>query len=362
MKEKTDISVSVIVPVFNAKRYVEACIRGLLSQTMQELEIIIVDDCSDDGSYDICLELAKRDHRISVFKQEENKGPGEARNKGIMSAKGEYITFMDCDDAIMPEALERLYETACKYHADVVHTTGCFIPTRDIMPDDLFSVGRTELVSFDQDVDPPSEISELPGELNDRFEGWLKHHYQGNVWGKLFRRSFITEHRILFGRARLSEDQIFCFSCLMQAKVYIQLPEKYNIYRIGGNSLSRGRPDKDYFIKILRSLFEASVQLTECMDCIPWFSGKNEERDRAQMYFTQGMEDLYIRPAYTRMDTDLLKKDEGMKQLFDEFFGSLAVWARHQFYTLHDSQPELPDVLTEMNDPQYWKKMKENQE
>lgn len=360
MKEKTDISVSVIVPVYNAKRYVNACIRGLLSQTLQEIEIIIVDDCSDDGSYEICLELAKTDHRIRVLKQEENKGPGEARNKGIIAAKGEYITFMDSDDAVLPEAFERLYDAACKFRADVVHTTGCFIPVAELMPDDLFSVDKTELVPFDQDTDPPGEIRVLPDDLNERFNGWIEHHYQGNVWGKLFKHGFIKEHGIMFGNSRLSEDQIFSFSCLMQAKVYVQLPQKYNIYRIGGNSLSRGKPDSAYFLRILRSLFEASESLTECMNSIPWFLGKNEERERAQMYLTKGMEDLYIRPAYTRMDTDSLKKDEGMRQLFEEFFGSLAVWTRHQFYSLHDSQPELPDILSEMNEPEYWKKMKEN--
>lgn len=356
--KKKDIGVSVIVPVYNAKTYIRSCIEGLLKQTLQGLEIVIVDDCSEDGSYDICLELAERYDGIKLLRQDVNSGPGRARNMGIRAASGEYITFMDSDDAILPDALERLYDIACEYRADVVHTTGCLIPVADPIPDDLFSVNEKDLVPFDQDTDPPSQIRVLPDDLNERFQGMLKHRYQGNVWGKLFKRSFITEHEIIFGDCRLSEDQIFCFACLMQATVYVQIPARYNIYRIGGVSLSRGPKNNAYFIKILRSLFEASECLEKCMEGIAWFDGKDDECERMQMYLVNGMEELYIRPAYTRMDTDSLKRDEGMKQLFKEFFGSRAAWVQQQFYSLHDAQSELPDILGEMNDPQYWKRMK----
>lgn len=359
IKEKTavkkeEIRVSVIIPVYNAKIYIRSCIEGLLRQTVKGLEIIIVDDCSVDGSYDICLDLAEKYDGIKLLRMEENSGPGKARNMGIMSAGGEYITFMDSDDAVLSDAFERLYDIACKYGADVVHTTGCLIPLADPVPSDLFSVKEQDLVPFDQDTDPPARIKVLPDDLNERFNGMLKHHYQGNVWGKLFRRSFLSENGILFGSCRLSEDQIFCFESLMRAGVYVQVPAKYNVYRIGGVSLSRGAKDNAYFVRILRSLFEASECLEECMRRIPWFDGRDEESERMQMYLIQGMEELYIRPAYTRMDTDSLKRDERMKQLFREFFKSRATWVQHQFYSLHDTQSELPDILGEMNDPQYW--------
>lgn len=218
------MKLSVIIPMYNAKHYITHCIEGLLGQTLQDLELIVVDDCSTDGCYELCKEKYADDERIVLLRQDENDGPAKARNAGMKAAKGEYITFVDCDDAVLPDAFERLCATAEETDADVVHTIGCLIPVVEEMPDDLFSVDEADLFENIQDNEPPKERFVVSDDMQTRVDEWLEHRYQGNVWGKLFRRAFLEEHHITFADLKLSEDQIFCFECLLWAKTYVQVP------------------------------------------------------------------------------------------------------------------------------------------
>lgn len=109
MKMIENIKVSVIVPIHNAEEYLVFCINSILAQTHSKLELILVDDGSTDGSIDICK--GQSDKRVMVFTQ-ENKGVSSARNLGMQHASGDYITFIDADDWIMPDMLERLLQFA----------------------------------------------------------------------------------------------------------------------------------------------------------------------------------------------------------------------------------------------------------
>lgn len=99
--------ISVIIPVFNSEKFVRQCIRSVLCQTYRNLEILVVDDGSQDGSLAICSRLCAQDGRIRVFHQ-ENRGVSAARNRGLEKARGEYVFFLDSDDAIHPFLLEEL--------------------------------------------------------------------------------------------------------------------------------------------------------------------------------------------------------------------------------------------------------------
>lgn len=93
------MKISVIVPVYNSEKYVRRCIESVIMQTYQNWELIMVDDGSEDNSLTILYEYEKQDSRIKVIHQ-DNKGPGNARNKGINHATGDYIVFVDSDDRI----------------------------------------------------------------------------------------------------------------------------------------------------------------------------------------------------------------------------------------------------------------------
>ena len=110
---------SVVVPVYNVENYLSKCLDSILKQTLEDIEIICVNDGSTDGSANILQDYKKKDPRIIVLEQ-ENQGLGAARNTGIRTARGEYIGFVDSDDFIEPTMYEKLYEKACKFQLDIV--------------------------------------------------------------------------------------------------------------------------------------------------------------------------------------------------------------------------------------------------
>lgn len=111
--------ISVIMPVYNTKQYLEQAIESVLFQTFQDWELILVDDGSTDGSGEMCDQYVKEDSRIRVIHQ-ENKGLSRARNIGVQFATGEYIQFLDSDDWLYPETLKTAYETAVSSDSDMV--------------------------------------------------------------------------------------------------------------------------------------------------------------------------------------------------------------------------------------------------
>ena len=118
MNEKPSL-ISIIVPVYNVERYLAACIDSVLRQTYKNFELILVDDGSTDHSGEICDRLAKTDSRMRVF-HKKNGGLSDARNFGMKYAQGDYITFIDSDDAVSPRFIEILLLESLKNSADIV--------------------------------------------------------------------------------------------------------------------------------------------------------------------------------------------------------------------------------------------------
>ncbi len=115
---REEVLISVVVPVYNVEAYLEECVESILHQTYRELEIILVNDGSTDSSYDICRRFAERDSRIVLLSQ-ENGGLSAARNTGIKAATGQYVTFIDSDDAIDPAMIGYLYTLLTQHGADM---------------------------------------------------------------------------------------------------------------------------------------------------------------------------------------------------------------------------------------------------
>ena len=111
--------ISVIVPIFNAEKYLTICIDSIIKQTFKDIEIILINDGSTDNSYKILQEYEKKDSRIVLINQ-KNKGLGETRNYGIRIAKAPYLAFVDSDDFISPLMLEKLYLKIIQNNSDLV--------------------------------------------------------------------------------------------------------------------------------------------------------------------------------------------------------------------------------------------------
>ena len=176
-------AISVIMPVYNACKYVETAINSVLNQTFKNFELIVVDDGSDDGSYNICLNLMGRDNRIKLYTK-ENGGICDARNFGLKCAIGEYIVFMDHDDEWENDLLEDNYTLAQQYNADLVK----FGKRNIYMLKDSYR--RVDL-KRDFAVYNQSEI--MQKNMLFRYEGVFE-----LVWDGLYKRTIISKNGLLF--------------------------------------------------------------------------------------------------------------------------------------------------------------------
>lgn len=116
--------ISIIIPIYNLEIYLENCIDSIIKQTYKNLEIILVDDCSTDGSINICRTYEKRDKRVKVIKKMRNEGAGMARNAGIDIAQGQYIMFVDGDDFIAYDCVEEIYAILIESQGDIAMCLG----------------------------------------------------------------------------------------------------------------------------------------------------------------------------------------------------------------------------------------------
>jgi len=119
MHDLSDIKVSVILPVYNSASFLKHCLDSILSQTLKEIEIICIDDASDDESAAILEDYSRKDDRLCVIRI-EHSGAGAARNHGLDVARGEYVSILDADDFFEHNMIEKAYEEAQKTSSDIV--------------------------------------------------------------------------------------------------------------------------------------------------------------------------------------------------------------------------------------------------
>ena len=176
--------ISVIIPIYKAEKYLEKCIRCVLKQTYQNLEVILVDDGSPDGSGVICDRLATEDSRIKVI-HKENGGAATARNAGLDVMTGEYIAFVDADDYMEQTYIEKLYEIILKNQADVAI---CGFYTID-EAGNAVSIDALHDEAFTKEVE--NKIREYTG--NDIILQDLQGHWEHVApWGKLYKSDLFT--------------------------------------------------------------------------------------------------------------------------------------------------------------------------
>lgn len=197
-----NIKVSVIVPVFNAEAYLQACLTSIIGQTLKEIEIICVDDGSVDGSHSILERFSEQDNRIQIIKQ-ANLGAGAARNAGLSVAKGEYLSFLDSDDLFSPSMLEEVYAAATSSeNADVIlFCAECFDESGVLREERL----NLDLLS-DGDSFSPEDLPDFIFQLSSC-----------NTWSKLYRRQFIQDAGLEYQGTRTANDLYFVYMALAAA-------------------------------------------------------------------------------------------------------------------------------------------------
>lgn len=270
-------AVSIIIPMYNAERYIKTCLESVLNQTFKNIEIICVDDCSTDNTFNIVMEYMKKDGRIKLSKLAKNSGTAsKPRNLGLRLSRGKYVAFLDSDDMYTKTAMEELVTLAEKWQADVIHTEQVYRPENEVIDVDE----NTKLTTFSKET---GGFCTEPILETDNLAERVKMYYQGRFFGwihnKLYRRDFLMDNDLSFPPLKVSEDVIFYFFVLCTAPRIVRVPNITYIYRDNENSLTRKLVSlEESFHSLAHLMIEGSKILDEFMAKIPLFTQAPELR------------------------------------------------------------------------------------
>ena len=236
-------NISVILAVYNVAPYLKRCMDSLINQTMQDLEIICIDDCSTDNSLEILKEYAKKDNRIIVIESETNQGAAVARNKGLAIAKGEYLGFVDPDDSVDLNYYEELYKKAKEKNVDVVK---CQRKTYSLNGDITVSYLNDEII-------------------NNKYN----FHYEWTT--AIYRNSFVKEKNIYFPEECFkAQDVVFLARVIYRGATISLIDNVYYHYYKRENSLNASKIPLKNIKSALQSL---SLIIDEINN---WYEGSND--------------------------------------------------------------------------------------
>ena len=253
---------SIVIPVYNAERFLIRCLDSLIRQEYANFEVILVDDGSSDKSFVICEQYAKKDERVHVI-QKHNGGPGSARNEGLRHVTGDYICFMDADDEVTTGWLSNYFQ-------------GLSVADADIMFQNYFLEDKEGRHILKDDY--PNELSEvaninIPLIYCDYFKDkWV---LQTATWSKCYKASIIKDNKIAFMESiQVFEDFMFFINVLKVASVVMLTKGAGYIYHYNSNSLSRSEESQERLyeacnIIIQDGIWNTNNELVQC--CLKLF-------------------------------------------------------------------------------------------
>ena len=207
MKKK---KISVIIPIYNGEKDLIRCVKSILNQTYKEIEIILINDGSTDSTSEICIELKKSDKRIKYLST-ENKGVSHARNKGLLMATGEYITFVDSDDYLEPNMYEEMMNNILESNTDI------------------------GICEYDEGKETGASDSSI--EIFDRKEAienlFNNDSYRGFLWNKIYKKEILMKdgNFILFDeRLKILEDLVYNYTVFEKANKIVYNHSKFYHY------------------------------------------------------------------------------------------------------------------------------------
>ena len=204
--------VSVIVPVYKVEPYIQECVRSIVNQSYPYIEIILVDDACEDRSIEFAREvLLQSDCNWRIISHESNKGVSVARNNGILNSKGEYLFFVDSDDFLAVNCIEKQVEVINKYGAEMI-----FANQYDII---------------DGVVTPSCRISDADTFSDNPIISHVRGKTTSMVWNRLIRKDFYARCGVSFVEGIRYEDELWSFSLIVRAKKIGFLNEYSYYYR-----------------------------------------------------------------------------------------------------------------------------------
>lgn len=235
--------ISIVVPIYNVDRYLEKCIDSIVKQTYTNLEIILVDDGSTDSCPEICDKYKEKDSRIIVI-HKKNGGLSDARNSGILIAKGKYICFIDSDDCVALNYVERLYEKILTKKCDIA------VCSYDKVYDtvETFKQIHTGSEIIFDNIEAIKDLFEC-----DSFMGPM-------AWNKMYLTSLFRNHEILYPYGKINEDNFTTYKLFFHSKRIVYFDESLYFYMQRTDSIT-GLEFNEKRLDILQCLDETSLFL-----------------------------------------------------------------------------------------------------
>ncbi len=309
------MKISVIVPIYNVDRFLSKCLDSLANQTLKDIEIILVNDGATDNSRNIACEYVARYQNFQLI-DKENGGLSSARNAGLDVAKGEYIAFIDSDDWVSEDMMEKLWNSAKKYQSDIV-MSGYFRAFDDGKELELHGMQNFKNFYEGDEVYKAVFLKMLGGLPNDKNDIQL----DMCVWKNLYRRELIEQNHIRFKSERvyLSEDIVFHTELFKHIKRASIVDKSMYFYRLNSSSLTQNFKkdifDKQFFLYnyLKQELIKAGWWKDAELRLKRLFIGRN--RNKLSEYVKGSGDSLWDKWKFTRMT---LNRSE-MKDLFKKY-------------------------------------------
>lgn len=317
---------SIIIPMYNAERYIKLCINSILHQTFQDFEIIIVDDASTDDSVNICRELYGNNKKVRLLCNEKNHGPGMTRNRALEIARGEYIFFVDSDDLIIPKALEKLHkatEIGKKGGlVDAIHIKGWYTTLQ--IDDKPIDFGKIKL-----DWEENPSIGFLTNDIPHRLlENWVENKFSSFGWLYAYRRAFLKEYNIQFPIEHIySEDHPVIIAGMCFAKKYLVIRDALSVYRVRKESLMHNT-NVAYGIRTMPVLVNYYKKILEK---VPELDNNHLLKEQCLLVSLDNALSKHARPLYRGMNIDV-KLDQAVYNAMFPIFGENTTIAKFFFH------------------------------
>lgn len=338
MTRSTEALVSIIVPVFNVKKYIDECLKSVTEQTYNNIEIILVDDASPDGSGEKCDRWAKRDSRIKVIHKPKNEGLNMARKTGFEAAKGQFITFLDSDDLFNNRNIEVALEALLNANADIAAYADIeFYDGKKVVVHRNKNRARTVLLDSKEEIARYALFGE--GTRNDHFM---------TVWGKLYKRNVINNVNWATSNYRLYEDMFWTPQAILSAKRVALSTQKLLYYRrytlhnkgasLSGQLVGNMKNGKLVgYLEQVEQRTKADIALAK-KHGLPHLEERIRTRDSWKM----------SRRIDKLIQSDLLGSENNMK-----FFPKIWQWHIQTIYNIEHDNKVLRDQLEQLTKPKF---------
>ena len=324
--------ISVLIPLYNRRHYIEDAVNSLLIQTFRDFEIIVRDDGSTDGSFEFVRQRYAAEissGKLKLRRNEKNIGEFPTDNLLLREAAGKYVMLLHSDDFYLMNALEQMYEAAEYFNADVVHA-GTFLESFEGGVID----GTAPLKIMTWENRRVKNFEVVPNDAQIRFDEWANADTFIDAPYNIFRRQFLLDNGIFF--PEYGGNFLFCLHWLMKAKIYVKTPDIFYVHRDAPDSTTN---DKSALAERTRRMIFYMVDLLEYFDKIfagvEFFAGNEAAQYRAKAIFYSRFDsfEIHRRGVYEHGITPELHR--AVDAAIKERFGERADYVTFLFHMVH---------------------------